>query len=129
MLAGSKFLISNHSGGSIRTYADRNVFAVPTFPGLIPEAGTFYLDLSGVLKPGSTNMGIYIQSSAALNVRITMASTSEVRQSDASVPWSTAVSIAAGEVILLKDMNGDALAGSTLEIVSSGRAKIYVGSL
>ena len=129
MITDSQLLISSHAGHGVKTHTARNVYAVPTFPGLIPGAGTFYMDLSGVFKPSATNIGAFIQSSVAVSVRMTMASAEETKRNPTGVVWSPAVAVAADVIKLLAGADGNPLIGSMLEIVATAPTRLYVGSL
>ncbi len=129
MLEDSDFLIQHHLGGSVKTSTARTVYAIPTAHGVLPAAGTKYVDLSGVFKPGATNVGAFVQSSAAITLRMTMASVAEVRSNPEGVVWSPAIAVAAGVIKLLSGADGNPVVGSCLEIVSTGRAQVYLGSL
>ena len=113
----------------MKTFTARNTFAIPTAHGVLPDAGTKYVDMSGVFKPGATNIGAFIQSSAAITIRMTMASVAEVRANEAGVVWSPAIAVAADSIKLLTGADGNPVVGSCMEIVSTGRAQVYIGSL
>ena len=129
MLTTEDFLIPNHKPGSVKTSQGRQVFAIPTFGGAIPAAGTYYVDLAGVFKPGTTNIGAFIQSSTAVVVSITMASVDEVIRNEAGVPWTTDINVPADDITPIVNVDGVPLAGSVMKITATDKARIYIGSL
>lgn len=129
MLQDSDFIIPDHRNTGVKTHLSRKVFAVPTFAGVLPEAGTFYADLTGLFKPGSTNMGLSIQSSVALTVNVTMASAEEVRRSPDGVLWHADVAVPATNITALVDASGNVLFGSVLKVTCLGAGRLYIATL
>ena len=129
MITDSQLLISGHAGKGTKTFGARGVYAIPTFPGAIPEAGTFYVDLAGVFKPSATNIGAFIQASAPVSVRMTMASADETKRNPTGVVWSPSVAVPANVIKLIAGADGNPLVGSMLEITTAAPTRLYVGSL
>lgn len=120
--------------GQIARKADRAVYAAPTFKAVMPTAGTYYVNLAGVLKPSVTNIGLGLQATAALSASVSAASFEEIKAAvDGSVlpdvPWTPAAAVTADAFHLLVDGADHPLWGSVLRLVVTGPCTCYVLTL
>lgn len=125
--------LNDQSGGAQNLKVDRAVYAAPTFKVVLPAAGTYYINLAGLVKPSATNIGMAVHSDVAVNVSVSARAFSEVQADvdagQASGPWTPNIAVVANVFKVLSDASEHPVWGSSMRITSTSAGVCYVTTL
>jgi hypothetical protein len=108
------------------TFQTRPVYAFSSFSTALP-AGEHLLDLNGLIKAGNGDFGLFIQSSAACSIDLTMCSAAEVAESEDSALWNGTIPIPPNKITPIVNEDGVNLFGSVMKLVLTVNTRVFIG--